>query len=156
MISTLYGWSANSCLRLGHRHLRPHERLVGGDDRAHLGLDRGEVVVGERLAVGQFEVVVEAVLDGRADRVLGAREQPGDGLRHDVRRRVAQHVATLGGGVGDDRDLGAVVQRAGEIGLGAVDDGGDRRLGEAAADRRGEVERGGALGELPGAIRRGG
>ncbi len=31
---------------------------------AHLGLDRLEVVVAERLAAGQIEVVVEAVLDG--------------------------------------------------------------------------------------------
>ena len=78
MISTLYGWSANSCLRLVHRHLRAHERLVRLDDlaasRASIAL---EVVVVERLAVGQVEVVVEAVLDGRADRELGARGTAG-------------------------------------------------------------------------------
>ncbi|MEJ2483854.1 MAG: hypothetical protein P8049_12280 [Gemmatimonadota bacterium] len=39
---------------------------------ADLGLDGREVLVAERPAVGQVEVVVEAVLDGRADRELGA------------------------------------------------------------------------------------
>ena len=103
MISRLYGWSANSFSASVGRQLVAHERLVGLDDLAHLGLDRGEVVVAERLAAGQLEVVVEAVLDRRADRELGAGEQLRDGLGHDVRRRVAQHVAAFFAVAGDDR-----------------------------------------------------
>ena len=42
-------------------------------------------------AAGQLEVVVEAVLDRRADGELGAREQVEHRLGQHVRRRVAQH-----------------------------------------------------------------
>ena len=92
------------------RHLGAGEGLVGGDDLAHPGLDRPEVVVAERAPAGQLEVVVEAVLDRRADRELGPREELRDGLGHDVRRRVAQHVAAGVRVVGDDRHVG--VRRA--------------------------------------------
>ncbi len=52
---------------------RPHERLVARDDLAHALLDRREILGGERL--GTVEVVVEAVLDHRADRHLGVGPQ---------------------------------------------------------------------------------
>ncbi len=117
------------------------ERLVGLDDLAHPGLDRGEVVLAERAPAGQLEVVVEAVLDRRADRVLGAREQLGHGLGHHVRRRVAQDVAALFGPLGDDGDRRVVGQRALEVELGAVDRRRHGRLGEALADRRRHVTR---------------
>jgi len=62
--------------------LDPLERQVLGDDRAHLVLDARQVIGADGL--GQLEVVVEAVVDGRADGEPGAWEQPGDGVRHDV------------------------------------------------------------------------
>ena len=80
---------------LGRRQLGQLERLVGRDALAHARLDRGEVVRGE--GPRQQEVVVEAVLDGRADAQLGAREQVEDRLGHDVRRRMA-HGAELARG----------------------------------------------------------
>ena len=97
------------------RQLGAHRRVVLGDDLLHLGLDAREVGLGDRL--GQLEVVVEAVLDGRADRVLGARPEPQDGLRHDVRGGVTQDLERLGV-VGLERDDGegvAVVQRRGDV-----------------------------------------
>ena len=54
-----------------------------------LRLDRREVLLADRL--GELEVVVEAVLDRRADRDLDPGMQPTHGLREQVRRRVAQH-----------------------------------------------------------------
>ena len=48
------------------------------------------------MGVGELEVVVEAVLDGGADGVLRAREEAKNGLRHDVRRGVAQDVDGVG------------------------------------------------------------
>ena len=93
--------------------LLAHERLVLGHDLAHPGLDALEVRVGEVLAVGQLEVVVEAVADRRADRVLGPGEQVEDGLGHQVRGGVAQDLAALVRVGGDDRDRGVVVDRAG-------------------------------------------
>ena len=56
-------------------------------------LDACEIV--GREALGPLEVVVEAVLDHRADRDLGAREEALDRLRHQVRARVAQHLEPL-------------------------------------------------------------
>ena len=75
---------------LGRRQLAPDERVVGGDAGGHPGLDRGQVVRGER--AGQLEVVVEAVRDGRTDAELRAREEVQHRLGHHVRRRVAHRV----------------------------------------------------------------
>ncbi len=45
--------------------------------------------------VGAIEVVIEPRLDGRADGDLRAGEEPLHRVRHDVRRRVADHVERL-------------------------------------------------------------
>ena len=135
-------------LGLGHRHLRADERLIRLDDLAHLGLDALEVVVAERLGVGQLEVVVEAVLDGGTDRELRAGEQPRHRLGHDVRGRVPKHVAPLGRGRRDDGDGRTVVQGDTQVGLGAVDDRSDRRLPQAGADGSGKIERRGVVGQF--------
>ena len=59
-----------------------------------LGLDLLEILLADRL--GKLEVVVEAVLDRRADRDLDPRVEPAHGLREQVRRRVTQHVEGVG------------------------------------------------------------
>ena len=102
-------------LGLVHRHLGTHERLIGLHDGTHLCLDRHQIVVVEGLAVGKFEVIIEAVLDRRSDRELGAREQPCDGLRHHVGGRVPQHMAAVLGVLGDDRHSAARWERSGQI-----------------------------------------
>ena len=128
---------------LAHRvvagELFAHEGLVGGDDLAHARLDALEVVVGEVLAVRQLEVVVEAVLDRGADRVLRAGKEIGDGLGHHVRGRVAQHFPALVAGGRDDSDARIGFDRAVEIGPVAVDLRGQRGLGEPLADRAGDL-----------------
>ena len=55
---------------------------------------RCEVGLGDGL--GELEVVVEAVLDRRADRDLRPREKPARGLGEEVRGRVAQDVEGVG------------------------------------------------------------
>ena len=130
------------------RDVGADERLVFGDDLAHPVLDAFEVALAERLAAGEIEVVVEAVLDRRADRELGAGEQLGDRLRHHVRGGVAQDVAAFVAAVGHDRHRRTVGNGRRQIGLGAVHRGGDGRLGEARPDRRGDVEGGRAGGVL--------
>ena len=121
--------------------LFPYERLVGLHDLAHAFLDASQVVFGEVRAAGQVEVVIEAVVDGRADRELGARPQLGDRLRQHVRGRVPQHVAAFVGVGGDDRYRRAVVQRNVEVDLFTVDHRGQRRLGQTRTDRRGQIRR---------------
>ena len=66
-----------------------HERVLLGEDPAHLLLDPAQVVRRDRL--GELEVVVEAVGDRGADRHLGVGPQVQHRLGHHVRRRVAQH-----------------------------------------------------------------
>ena len=68
------------------------EGLVGGDVLGHLRLDALEVGLGDVRALGELEVVVEAVLDRRADRDPGARVELADRLGHHVRGVVADQV----------------------------------------------------------------
>ena len=57
-------------------------------------------------SVGELEVVVEAVLDRRADRHLGPRVELLHRLGHHVGGVVADQLQRLGVAVGEDRDLG--------------------------------------------------
>ena len=125
-------------------NLLADERLVGGDDLAHADFDVPQVVLGEVPAVGQLEVVVEAVLDGGPDGVPRAGEEVGDGLCHHVRGRVPEHLAAVRRFGRHDRDGGVVVDRAVEVDPFAVDLGGERVLRETLADRRRDLRRGDA------------
>ena len=107
-----------------------------------------EVLGGEGAAVGQLEVVVEAVLDRRADGERGPGEQVEHRLGEHVGRRVADRVQAPLVGLGDDRGLVAVGERPHQVALGAVDVGDDRGLGQPGADRRRQITRSGAGGEL--------
>ena len=78
--------------RLAGGDLRALERLVGLDVLAHLRLDLREVVLVDRDAVRELEVVVEAVGDRRADRDLRARVELEHGLGEHVRDVVAQQL----------------------------------------------------------------
>ena len=65
------------------------------DDLLHLGLDRGEVVLADLDALGQVDVVVKTVVGRGAVGKVSLGIQALDGLRHDVRGRVADDVRDL-------------------------------------------------------------
>ena len=88
-------------LPLGHDP--PLERLPALQDLDHALLDTCQILRMERLL--DSEVVVEAVLDGRADAELRLGEQVLHGLCHDVCRGVAKHRQTFGVVRGDRLDL---------------------------------------------------
>ena len=70
------------------------ERLDGKillADLLHLFFDGGQVLVGQ-LDVTEVDVIVEAVLGGRAEGKVRLRVEALDGLRHDMGSRVAQNV----------------------------------------------------------------
>jgi hypothetical protein len=90
---------------VGVADLAAGEVLPGPHDLLHLLLEGGEVLGRER-PLG-IEVVVEAVLDRRADAQPGAGEQLLHGLREDVRGRVADDRAPVGARGGDRLHLGA-------------------------------------------------
>ncbi len=107
-------------------------------DLGHALLDRREVFRREGALVG--EVVVEAVLDHRADRHLRVGEQLLHRIGEQVRGRVADDVEAFGILVGDDRERRRRDRsRCDGIDELAVDLAGERGLGEARADRRGDL-----------------
>jgi hypothetical protein len=147
MISCLKGWSGEEGQPLVDRVLVAGEGLVLGDDGAHLGVDALEVVVAEVGAAGQFEVVVEAVLDRRADGVLGPGPEPRDGL--------GQHVGVEWRSTSRPRSLaGVTIETVAPSGSGVVRSvnwpsttAARASLASALADRRGEVARRRAFGQ---------
>ena len=85
---------------VGERDFLADESMVGGDGGAHGGLDGGQIVGRERAR--QEEVVVEAVVDRRADPELRAREDPQHRLGHHVRGGMA-HRVQIGVGAGVEK-----------------------------------------------------
>jgi len=101
---------------------------------AHLRLEPLEVGVGDGHALRELEVVVEAVLDRRADRDLGAGiEVQHSGGQH-VRGVVADQVQRLVVALGDDRHLVAVRERPREVAHLAADLDRERRARQPGAD----------------------
>ena len=135
-------------------------RLVAGDLLARplapllqlardLGLDLLEILLAQRL--GEVEVVVEAVLDRRADRDLHARVEAAHRLGEQVRRRVAEHVERVGvARVARRQDLDrlAVLERQAQVLDVAVRADEHRLLGELRPDRARGVEPGRAVGKF--------
>ncbi len=73
--------------RFRDRVLFARKRLVGLDDLGHLFFDLRKIFRSQ-LHI-EFDVVIEAVLNGRADAELGLRPETRNRMRHHVRSRVA-------------------------------------------------------------------
>ena len=138
--------------RRAGRHVLALEDLVGLHVLAHLGLDRLEVVLGDVHALGELEVVVEAVVDRRPDRDLGPGIEVQDRGGQHVRRVVPDQLQRLGIPARDDRHprRGAVArrQRSCEITHLAVDLHGQRGPGQPGPDRGREIGAGGAVRQI--------
>ena len=122
---------------------RPHffgEWLVARDDLAHLFLDRREVLRCEWLVAKK--VVVEAVVDHRADGDLRARPQRLHGFGEHMRRVMADEFEGARVVAGDKLDLGVMLDRVGQVRELAVKRHGDRALGERRRNALGDIETG--------------
>ncbi len=147
-------FAGEALARLAGRHIAALERLGGFHVRAHALFDPREVGLGDAHALGELEVVVEAVGDRRTDRDLHARVQLEHGLGEHVRGVVADQLErTLTARLGEDREVCAVGQRTREVArlrrlarLGVADLDGQRGAREAGADRGGCVGAGRAVG----------
>ena len=117
-------------LAVDHPALEPG---AAADNVAHLRLDGGEVVRRERLIAG--EIVVEAVLDRRADGHLGAGIQILHRLGQHMGGVVTDHLQRLGVAAGDEHDGRVAVDRGGEIDRLAVQLHRQGRPGETGTDR---------------------
>ncbi|MNZ98000.1 hypothetical protein D3C78_1172690 [compost metagenome] len=118
--------------RLIARHQRATDLMVGLGQLVHLRLDLLEILTGEgTLAV---EVVIEAVVDDRADGDLGTGEQLLHGHGHQVGTGVAQHLDTLRIPRSDDRQRGITLDDVRGIHQLAVDLAGQSGLGQTGTD----------------------
>ena len=118
------------------------EGLIGSDDLAHPVVDGLQVPRVEGGTLGELEVVVEAVVDRRADGESCAGPEAEHRLGEHVGGRVPQRLeATVGAGR-DNLDGGAVGERYEQVALRAIDDGGNGVLGQAGPDVDGQVGRG--------------
>ena len=120
---------------------RPHllgEGFVARDDLAHLLLDGVEVLRRERLVAE--EVVIEAVLDHRADGDLRARPQALHGLRQHMGGVVPDQLQRARVLAADEFDLGVALDRVGEVREHAIERHRDRALGERRRDALGDIE----------------
>ncbi len=117
-------------------HLPAH-RLVALGDLGHLGLDGLQILRGEGPPIG--EIVVEAVLDDRADGDLGLGEQLFHRLRQQVGGGVPNHFQTFLVPTGKDGDPGLVRNNMGEIDQPAIHLARHRRFGEIRADVLGDL-----------------
>ena len=141
--------AAEALERLLDRDVLAREGLVGGDVLAHLRLDGLEVGVREADAVGEVEVVVEAVLDRRPDGDLHARVEVHDRRGEHVGGVVADEVErVLPAAIGDDLQGLVGLQRLGEVAQLAVLLDGQGGARQPRADRSGGVGAAGALGKL--------
>ncbi len=143
-------------LEVGHglvaRQHPTDDRLVLRRQLGHALLDRRQVLGRERALVG--EVVIEAVVDHRADRHLGLGEQLLDGIGQQVRRAVADDLEAVGILVGDDRERRIGLDAVARVDEPAVDLAGQRGLRQARADRGGHLGHRRGMDKLaPGAVR---
>ncbi len=128
---------------------RPYLLGEGGvalDDLAHFRLDRRQVVGGERLVAE--EIVIEAVLDHRPDRDLGAGIELLHSLGHHMGGVVADEFERARVVTGDDLDAGVGLDRVAEIGKLAVQSHRHRLLGERLGNAFGDLAAGNAGGEV--------
>ena len=118
------------------------KRLVAGDDLAHALFDRREVFGRERLVTE--EVVIEAVLDHRADGDLRSGPKRLHGFRENMRRVMADELERAGIIARDELELGVAVDRIGEVGKLAVANHRHGPLGERRGNGFGDFEPGDA------------
>ena len=116
------------------------------DEFLHLLFDLFQIFGRERS--GAVEVVEESVLGGGAVAEFGLGEKFEHGGGQQVRGRMPVDFERLGIFLGEDAQVGVVVERAGEVDQIAVRLGGQGGVGQARADGLGNVERGGAFREF--------
>ena len=123
------------------------EGFVARDDLLHLLFDDGQIFQRERLVAE--EVVIEAVLDHRADGDLRARPQRLHRFGQHVRGVVPDQLQRARVVAGDEFDLGVAFDRVGEVGERAVERHRHGAFGQRGRNALGDVEPGGALGVVP-------
>ncbi|OIQ77262.1 hypothetical protein GALL_410420 [mine drainage metagenome] len=129
-------------LEISHRlvarqHLAGNRNIAPGEF-GHAPLDRLQVFRGERPLVGK--IIIEAVVDHRADSHLRIREQLLDRISQEVSGGVANDVEALGVALGNDGEVGVSADEMGGIDqrpVHATGQGGPRKT---SANARGDFQ----------------
>ena len=135
-------------LRLLARHGALRERLVASNNLAHPLFDRWEVFRRERLVAE--EVVIEAVLDHRANGDLRSWPKRLHGFGENVRRVVADQFERAGIVARNELERSVAVDRISEVGKLAIADHCYSPLGKRRRNGFGDIEAGdaGLIGAL--------
>ena len=138
-------------LEIGHRLIARQDLALHGlvffGQFGHFLFDGLQVFRRERTFVG--EIVVKTVVDHGTNRHLRIGEQLFDSVGQQVRSGMANHFQTVGILVGDDREIGVMVDQIGRIHQLAIDLAGQCGFRKACAYGRGDVGHGDGLIELP-------
>ena len=121
-------------------HFFANDRDVLLRELVHARFDLFEIFGREGTAVGK--VVVEAVFNRRPDRHLSIGVEFLDGLRHEVRARMADDFKTFGVATRHDGNVGIGLNHVGKVDEAAVDAPGEGSLGQTGADRGGKFRHG--------------
>ena len=125
--------------RLGQRHLFAQERILLGHDLLHLGFERGQIVGRERLL--DFEIVVEAIIDGGAETDFGVGAQAAHRRGQDMGPGVTQHLHGAWVFLRDDHEGTRCPQWGHEVEDLAIHRHRQRRLQQARPDRADHIAR---------------
>ena len=122
------------------RHVYPLEGLVFGDDPRHLGLDLRKILGRKRVL--HLEVVIEAVVYGRAEGQLHALEEPHHRAGHHVGGGMPQDAQGLGVLTGQQPQANLALGGQRHVGPRElpVHLGRQRGLSQPRADLRGHVD----------------
>ena len=122
------------------------ERFVTRDDLAHLLLDACEILRREGFVAE--EIVIEAILDHRADRHLRARPQRLHGFGQHMGGIMPDQFQRARVVAGDEFDSRVLRDRIGEVRKLAVERHCHSALGKRGGDALGDIEPGAVLGEF--------
>jgi hypothetical protein len=116
--------------------------------RFHLFFNRHQLFIRNLDICREFEVIIEAGLDGRSDGHFGAGIELLHGGRHQVGRRMAQDIQGLGRLAGDDGYARGTVQRMAQVDQLAVHFAGQGGFRQTGANAGGHLAHGASLLQL--------
>ena len=131
-------------LESGHglvtRDILTHHIVLAVDQLLHALLDGLEIFRGDRAA--KVDVVIETVIDDRADGHLGLRVELLDGMTDQVRAGVTNHVQAFRITRRENGDVGVFGDHVSGIDLDAIDLAGHAGLGKTGTDGLGQLHHG--------------
>ncbi len=126
-------------------HHLTDNRQVGRGQFRHLLFDQIEIFRTESMGF-TVEIVIKTAFDGRTDGHLNLRaKQFLDGMRHQVRRRMAIDIEPFGSVQGNQLEAGILFNRCGGVNQAVIQAGRNGLSSQTGADAMGNLQRRGPL-----------